>query len=161
MKETLGKIRSGGIALLAVWALVLAQPVAADDCSLDVEADPVEAQEGGKAVFRIKVQCAASVMRLGSLRYKFSTQEQSAQDPEDYKWRAGEHVFSERSKATKRISVHTHADDECEDDEIFKLNFRLSQGRRGLWEDRPGGAYGLPGTFSLTGKIQDQTICKG
>ncbi len=155
VKKILSKV--WGIALIALSAMVFVQPVTADDCSLTIEADPVEVKEGNKAVFRIKVQCAASFWRPGSkFRYKFQTQDDSA-GRDDYKWRSGSHVFSRGSTSTRRVTVKTYDDDECEGDEEFKLNFTLEGKVKGSWHDWSGGAIGLPGTFWIKGVIEDQT----
>ena len=157
MKKTLSKIWGGGIAFIALSAMVFVQPVTANDCSLTIEADPVEVKEGHKAVFRIKVECAAGFWQPGSkFRYKFQTQDDST-DRDDYKWRSGSHVFSRGSTSTRRVTVKTYDDDECEGDEEFKLNFKLEGKVRGSWRDWSGGAIGLPGTFSIKGVIEDQT----
>ena len=157
MKKTLSKI--WGIALIALSAMVFVQPVTAQpDCSLTVEADPVEVKEENKAVFKFKVQCDAGFWRpsRSKFRYKFQTQDDSA-GRDDYKWRSGSHVFSQGSASNRRVTVETYDDDECEGDEEFKLNFGLEGMVKGAWRDWSGGAIGLPGTFSIKGVIEDQT----
>ena len=145
-----------GIALIALSAIVFVPPVAADECSHEVEADPVEAKEGNNAVFRIKAQCSGPWPPGFKFRYNFQTQDDST-GRNDYKWRSGSHVFSRGSSTTRRVTVKTYDDDECEGDEEFKLNFELQGMVKGIWMDWAGGHRGLPGSFSIRGVIEDQT----
>ncbi len=149
------------MALLALSAMVFAQPVAADDCSVAVDEDPVLVKEGEYAMFRIEVRCDTKGWTWTTFRYLFDTADDSAKSPEDYNSvTAGAHVFyagTGNSTAKRSAGIKVLADDECEGDEEFKLEYRLQGQTHSGWVDWSGGIGGLPGTFSISSRIEDQT----
>ena len=159
MKVLLSKVWGGALALFAASAMVFPWPVAATTCSYTVAADPVTVAEGDDAVFRITVECDTSGWTWDKFRYAYGTVDDSAKSSDDYQGKTGAHVFTSGSSTTRSATVKTYDDDECESDEIFELKYELQGYTKAGWTDWPdGGSTGLPGSFSVKGKIE-QAAC--
>ena len=151
-------IQLGTIALLALAAMTIAQPVVANTCEFEYPENQVEAAEGDDAAFKISVRCQSAIWSSATFRYMYRTSGGSADSPDDYTFNAGNHVFSQtNSSADRVVTVETKDDDECEGDERFKVIYKLEGVEHGIWVDWSTGRLGLPGRVAIGAEIEDQT----
>ena len=146
--------------LLATFsAMIFTHSVAASNCSAEPEEDPVMVDEGDNALFSITINCDTTYWTWRTFRYVYNTQDDSANSPDDYdERRNGAHVFYPGNhNSTRTTGVNTYADNDCEGDEEFKLVYTLQGKTNAGWTDWSGGVGGLPGTLSVSSRINDKT----
>ena len=163
MKKRFRKIvsKTGCLILVALSAIVLAQPVAANNCETKFPTNDVQVEEGDDAVLRIKVNCDTRNWTFRTFRYSYRTVDGSAKSSHDYRGKLGAHVFhpSGGPNYTRTTSVKIKTDNRCEGDEKFTMKYTLEGKTKAGWTDWSHGVGGLRGSFAVTIKIYGQADC--
>ena len=121
-----------------------------------VHAVDTAANEGDTMEFTVKLDAAPNGW---AVRYKYSTEDQSAHAGDDYESSSGTLTFSSGQKE-KKVNVDTIDDNADEGPEVFKLKL-YDQEVNGLYRGVTGWTastiviIGMPMTMSLTGQIKD------
>ncbi len=152
-------VLTGGIVLLILSALVLANPVMAANCSVERETD-VGVNEGKRVEFKISVKCDVRRWTWKTFRYNYRTVDDTAKSSDDYRGKVGAHTFNNPHRNTTYVHtarVKAKSDDVCESTEKFKMVYELEGKTKAGWSRWPQGKDGLPGKFTIKAHIADKT----
>ena len=151
---------SNGKSARTAWRAAVAGVVLAGGAALAMpqaaHAADAGATEGDTMEFTITLGAAPNGW---AVRYKYKTEDGAAVKGEDYDNTTGTVTFNSGVKEQK-VYVNTIDDSEEEDPEVFKLKL-YDQEVNGLYRGVTGwtastiAIYGMPGTMTLKGQIQD------